>query len=237
VRRATAAVPYDPALAHEVPVAPIAPGAETAIHLRCLAVSTALSKYYVKNFITPEKVIDVLNAAGVRYLLAGAHGIGGWMNEGRTTQDVDVLVATRHLRAAVQALRKAFPRLTVKDTPVVTRFSDPATEQVVLDVMKPNQPLHRVAMRHAHRVETRKRQYYIPTLEYALAMKFAATVSPWRERKRKMRDAVDFAWIVEANPEVDLQKLAQLGERVYRGGGKEIVDMVRRVRAGEPLEL
>jgi len=237
VRRATAAVPYDSALAHEVPVTPIAPGSELAIHLQCLAVSTALSKYYVKNFITPEKVIDVLNAAGVRFMLAGAHGIGGWMNEGRTTQDVDVLVATRHLRAAVQALRSAFPRLLVNDTPVVTRFADPTTGKVVLDVMKPNQPLHRIAMRHAHRVETRKRVYYIPTLEFALAMKFAATVSPWRERKRKMRDAVDFAWIVEANPDIDMGKLAQLGERVYPGGRKEIVEMVRRIRAGEGLEL
>jgi hypothetical protein len=230
-------VPYDPALAHEVPVASIVPGTEAAVHLQCLAISTALSKYYVKKFITPEKVIDVLNAAGVRFMLAGAHGIGGWMNEGRTTQDVDVLVATRHLRAAVQAVHEAFPRLTINDTPFVTRFAEPTTGKVVLDVMKPNQPLHRVAMRHAHRIETPKRVYHIPTLEFALAMKFAATVSPWRERKRKMQDAVDFAWIVEANPVIDLTKLAQLGERVYPGGGREIVEMVRRVRAGERLEL
>jgi Nucleotidyl transferase AbiEii toxin, Type IV TA system len=231
------AAAWDPALAHEVPVAPIAPGTETAVHLQCLAISTALSRHYVKRFITPEKVIDVLNAAGVRFMLAGAHGIGGWMNEARTTQDVDVLVATRHLRPAVQALRTAFPRLTVNDTPVVTRFAEPTTGKVVLDVMKPNQPLHRVAMRHAYRIQTPKRAYDIPTLEFALAMKFAATVSPWRERKRKMQDAVDFAWIVEANPVIDLGKMAQLGQLVYPGGGKEIVKMVRRVRAGERLEL
>src|SRR5581483_6428943 len=84
--RAAAPVKWDPDLAHEVPVAPIAPGTETAVHLQCLAISTALSRHYVKNFISPEAVIDVLNAAGVRFMLAGAHAIGGWMNEARTTQ-------------------------------------------------------------------------------------------------------------------------------------------------------
>jgi hypothetical protein len=213
------------------------PGTETAVHLQCLTISTALSRRYVRNFITPEAVIDVLTAAGVRFLLAGAHGIGGWMNEPRTTQDVDVLVATRHLRAAVKALRAAFPRLRLRDTPVVARFVDPETDRVVLDVMKPNQPLHRVAMRHAHRVETADRTYYIPSLEFALAMKFAAMVSPWRERRRKMQDAVDFVGIVQANPVISLAKLAKLGERVYSGGGKEILEMVRRVRAGERLDF
>jgi hypothetical protein len=228
---------WNPALAHEVPVAPIAPGTETAVHLECLAISTALSKYYVKNFITPERVIDVLNAAGVRFMLAGAHGIGSWTNQPRTTQDVDVLVATRYLKAAVQALQTAFPQLTVRDTPVVVRFADARTATVLLDVMKPNQPLHRVAMRNAHRIETRKRVYHIPSLEFALAMKFAAMVSPFRDRLTKMQDGVDFGRIVVANPTIQLAKLVNLGKRVYPRGGKEIVEMVRRVRAGERLEL
>jgi hypothetical protein len=43
--------------------------------------------------------------------------------------------------------------------------------------------------------------------------------------------------IVDANPKIDLDKLASLGELVYGGGGKEIVEMVRRVRAKEKLLL
>ena len=72
------AVAWDAALAHEVPVAPIAPGTETAVHLQCMAISTALSRYYVKHFITPEKVIDVLNAAGttVGTVKLGPQGAG-----------------------------------------------------------------------------------------------------------------------------------------------------------------
>lgn len=77
---------WDPELAHEMPVAVLAPGTETAVRHQSLAISTALSKYYVKHFIGPEAVIDVLNAAGVRFMLAGAHAIGGWTNELRTTR-------------------------------------------------------------------------------------------------------------------------------------------------------
>jgi hypothetical protein len=234
--RPTAAA-WDPDLAHEVPVAVIAPGTETAVHLRCLAISTALSRHNVANYIAPEAVIDVLNAAGVRFLLAGAHALGGWMNEPRNTQDVDVLVAARHVRPAIRALQAAFPHLQLRDTPVVARFTDPKTNRVVIDVMKPNQPLHRVALRYAHPVRVGKRTYNIPTLEYALAMKFAAMVSPYRERLRKTQDGVDFGRIVVANPVIDLTKLAKLGERVYPGGGKEIIEMVRRVRSGEKLDL
>jgi hypothetical protein len=224
-------------LAHEVPIRPIAPGTETAVHLQCLRRSTAMARHYVANYISPEAVIDILNAAGVRFMLAGAHAISGWMNEARFTEDVDVLVMTRHIRLAIRTIQNAYPHLKLRDTPVVARFLDPGTKLVVLDVMKPNQALHRVALRHTHRIETEERVYLVPGLEFALAMKFAAMVSPRRERRKKMRDATDFLTIVQVNPTIDLPKLAKLGERVYPGGGKEVLDLVRRIRDGEPLTL
>jgi hypothetical protein len=228
---------WDPAQAHEVPAAVIRPGEETAVHVRNLATSTALSRHYVMNFIPPEDVIDVLNAAGVRFLLAGAHAIGGWTNRPRTTEDVDVLVAARHVRAAVRAIRAAYPHLQLRDTPVVARFADPETGKIVIDVMKPNQPLYRVALRYAHPIETADRAYHIPSLEFALAMKFAAMVSPRRDRGKKLFDAGDFVNMVKANPEIDMAKLATLGARVYPGDGAEIVELVRKARADEPFQI
>jgi hypothetical protein len=232
-----AAVAWDPDLAHEVLPAKIVPGTETAVHLQCLAISTALSKYYVKHFIAPEAVIDVLNAAGVRFMLADAHAIGGWTNEPRATDYVDILVATRHVRAAVRAIHAAFPRLELRDAPMVARFADPRTDKVVLDLMKANQPLFQGAMRHVRRIKTARRSYLVPNLELALAMKFAAMASHWRDRVKKIQDAFDFARMVQANPAIDHAKLAKLGERVCPGGGKEILELVRRIRDGEPLTL
>jgi hypothetical protein len=44
-------------------------------------------------------------------------------------------------------------------------------------------------------------------------------------------------YMVEANPDIEMKKLSELGDLVYPGGGKEIQEMVRRVRAGEILQL
>ncbi len=71
----------------------------------------------------------------------------------------------------------------------------------------------------------------------ALAMKFAPMVSLNRADYKKYGDAGDFIRIVNVNPAINLEKLAELGDLVYRGRGKEIVEKVRQVRAGEKLRL
>jgi hypothetical protein len=207
------------------------------IHSISLATSTALSDYYVPNFIPPLEVIRVLNVVGVRFMLVGAHGIGGWMQKPRTTQDVDVLVAARGHKKAVNALLAAFPDLVAEDNEVVTRLRDPDTNLVRIDVMKPNQPLFREVIKHMHPVTSEGQTYNIPTLEAALAMKFAPMISLNRADEDRYQDAHDFMYIIKSNPEIDLQQLAAFGKLVYPSGDAEIVELVRKVRAGEKLIL
>jgi hypothetical protein len=207
------------------------------IHVQSLATSSALSEYYVPNLITPLEVIRVLNAIRVKFMLVGVHGLGGWTREPRATKDVDVLVAARGHRKAVQALLEAFPHLQAEDHEVVTRFLDPETDTVIIDVMKANQPLYRDALKHTHTVESGGQKYLVPSLEMALAMKFSAMISLTRSDDKKHYDAGDFIRMVKANPDIDLEKLHTLGQLIYNGGGDEIVENVRKVRAGEKLVL
>lgn len=207
------------------------------IHAQSLATSSALSEYYVPNLITPLEVIRVLNTAKVRFMLLGAHGLGGWMGKPRATEDVDVLVGTRGHKKAVRALLAAFPHLQADDHEVVTRLRDPETRTVVIDVMKTNQPLYRDALKHAHAVESGGQRYHIPSLELALTTKFAAMISLTRADRDKFQDVRDFMYIVDMNPNIDLAKLHALGQLVYNDGGDEIVEKVRQVRAGEKLLL
>jgi hypothetical protein len=86
-------------------------------------------------------------------------------------------------------------------------------------------------------VTTGKETYRVPTLEMALTCKFAPMISLARVDKKKLVDAADFIDIVEKNADIDLEKLEELGEVVYHGGGKEILELVRRVCSGEKLEL
>jgi hypothetical protein len=185
--------------------------------------------------ISPADVITMLNEAGVRFVLMGNYGITGWRGEQRATEDVDILVRTRDQRKAVRAIHEAFPRLQVVDSAVVTRFLDPVTAIPLIDLMKPNQPLFKVAFRQTVLVEE---GYRIPNLEFALACKFAAMVSPYRAVKKKHLDAADFISIVEKNLSAIRQpRLRRLGERVYQGGGAEIIRLVEDAKAGRRLEF
>lgn len=207
------------------------------IHAQSLATSSALSEYYVPNLIAPLEVIRVLNAAKLRFMLLGVHGLSGWTGEPRATKDVDVLVATRGHNKAVHALLTAFPHLKAEDHQVVTRLRDPESGTILIDVMRPNQPLYQDALNHTHPVESGGQKYLVPSLEMALAMKFSAMISPNRSDDKKHFDAGDFIRIVRANPDIDLEKLHALGQLIHTGGGDELVENVRKVRAGEKLIL
>jgi hypothetical protein len=207
------------------------------IHGFTLRQSVTITGFFMPDLIEPQSVIGVLNRAGVRFMLLGAYAIAGWTRQARATEDVDVLVAARSHKKAVAALLAAFPHLSSEDHEVVTRFRDPESGIVVIDVMKPNQPLYREALKHTHPVESDGQTYSIPSLELALAMKFSAMISLTRSDDKKHYDAGDFIRVVKSNPDIDLKKLHVLGQMVYNGGGAEVIEMVRCVRAGEKLLL
>lgn len=105
---------------------------------RSLATSTALSKHYHPMIITPIEVVRALNRAKVRFTLVGAHALGGWTHRPRTTDDVDVVVAARHVKRAVGGLIAAYPQLVAAELPIVVRLRDGENGPTLVDVMKPN---------------------------------------------------------------------------------------------------
>ena len=195
------------------------------IHVQSLESSTALSAYYIPNFIPPQEVLRILNATSVRFLLLGTHALGGWMRKPRTTTDVDILVGMRWHKKAAHALLTAFPQLQAEEHEDETRLRDTETGQVLIDVMKTNQSLYRHAFKHTHLVEWDDQKFRIPSLELALAMKFLAMISVSRAYADKHCDAGDFIGMVQSNYGIDSRKLHALGQLVYNGGGDEIVRM------------
>ena len=177
--------------------------------------------------IQPKEVIKVLNKAKVKFTLVGAHGIAGWLEQPRASQDVDVIVHSGH-KAAVQAIHRAFPELTAVDATVVTRFIDPATKLAVIDLMRPQSDLHEAVRNYSVPVG---KSHCVPSLDMALALKFAAIESPNREVNKKRQDKVDFVSMVYAHgDEVAEDILFSLGEMVRSGGGKEILELVKEAR-------
>ena len=211
-------------------------------HLQALQLSSMLTARWYRmgrfpdaTMYDPETVIRVLNKAKIKFVLMGTHGIVGWRSETRSTHDVDVLVAWKDYQKAVRVIHTAFPELEMADWKVVTRFKDQVTGNIVIDVMKPADDLFRVAFRYTVAV---KRSHQIPDLEMAIAAKFAAMISPRREQRKKFVDANDFIDMVDHNQDViDLGKLKRLADKVYKGGGAEILKMVADIKAGRQIKI
>ncbi len=206
-----------------------------AEHARCILNSATLSKWQVKHMIPLQEVLAVLNGAGVEFVLAGAHAIGGYTKKPRATMDVDVVVAPKSHRKAMRAVQEAFPHLNVRDLQVVTRFIDPTANEAVIDLMKPTDALLKTIFDNSVRVKLEGQPARIPDLEMAAATKFAAMVGVYRKAADKHMDAGDFIRILEANPKLDVARLARLCDLVYAGGGAEVRGLVDAVRQGKPL--
>lgn len=207
------------------------------VHDNHLQRSAFLSSFQVAKAILPLEVIRVLNRAKVRFVLVGAYGLAGWRREPRATEDVDIVVAARYVKKAASVLLAAYPHLEAVDLPVVVRLRERGTGNVFIDIMKPMQQPYREVFKHTHEVTSEGQTYRVPSLEMAIVMKFSAMTSLYRADKDKHQDAHDFILMVENNPDFDKDKLAELGSLMYPDGGKDVVEMARKVLAGEKLVL
>jgi hypothetical protein len=212
---------------------------DSSRHVRGLGISSELTQIYRDMYkpsaamVTPTDVIRLLNRAKVKFILMGTHGISGWRSEPRATQDVDVLIRKSDHSKAVKAVQKAYPDLIREELPVVTRFLDPLDKKPVIDLMKPEEDLYREAFKDPVRVG---KTHFIPNLEVALACKYAAMVSQWRDSEKKYLDAADFISMVKArHDQIAHDVLFSLGEMVRNGGGREIQQLVEEARSGRLL--
>lgn len=218
---------------------------DDAVQLSCFLEKQFRSQWSDRMAASPVdlyQIVRTLTQKRIRFVLTGAHGIGGWTGRPRSTHDVDILVKGGRTQArAVSALRALYPELEVRDFAGVTAFFLPGEKESVLDVTYP----HRADLEEtlADPVWTENEEhglrYRVPSLEAALANKYGAMLTPTREQQKRMQDAVDFGWMVkhsldEGQQPINLTKLEALGEKVWPGGGgKELLRLVEQVKAGE----
>lgn len=204
-------------------------------HAEYLAKAEQLSRIQVKGMLGPLDVIRVLQREKISFVLVGAYGLVGWRKRARATEDVDLVVALKQVKKAVRVLQAAFADLDAEEHEVVVRLRNRQTGTVVIDVMKPIQPPYVDIFKYTHKVVEEGIEYRVPSVEFALATKFAALISLSRMDEDKYLDAHDFALISKVNPDVDFDVLAAIGDSIFPGGGKEIVEKVEQARAGQRL--
>ncbi len=223
----------------------------TAKHARAVRLSAEITQTQWWLMKKPEpakielrKILQTLTKKRIPFVLTGAHAIGGWTGDPRTTHDVDVLVkAGRNHSRAVKALQELYPHLEVRTFFGVTAFFVPGEKKSVIDVTYPHRDDIVETLAHPIWIEDAGLKYRIPALEAALANKYGAMLALNRDPYKRMQDAVDFSKMVQHSfePEqqsIALERLRELGEKVWPGGGgDEILGVVELVKRGGILNL
>jgi hypothetical protein len=194
--------------------------------------------------VTPQEVIDCMLEADIKnWVLMGLHGYVGYLPMPRATQDVDVMVPYSQRKRAADAVAARWPMLTRVELPQVIRFVDTTDldpdghPKPVIDVMNPWSPFQETILKE-HVLHDKKTGSRYPTVEAALASKYAALVSPNRSRDKKEYDAGDFRKIVRANHErIDRESLSKLCNQVWEHGGDEVLRFIELTLTDQPLPI
>jgi hypothetical protein len=203
-----------------------------------------LSAQYRSMFSMPEidlrKILMSLQTKKIPFVLTGAHGFAVWTGRPRATHDVDILVkAGPSFSRALRAIQTLFPELEVRNSLGVASFFVVGEKLSVIDVMEPFRADLTETLDTAIGVEDHGASFHIPTLETALTNKYAASRSPDRDSVERAMDVIDAYWMIrhsldQGRTPIDLERLAELGELVWPGGGgAEIIKFVEEAKAGK----
>jgi hypothetical protein len=203
-----------------------------------------LTAQYRRMFGMPDidlkKIVAALRAKKIPFVLTGAHGIATWTGRPRSTHDVDILVKMgRNHARAVKAIQQLYPDLEMRTFFGVSAFFVPGEKQSVIDVTYPHRLDNAQTLATAITGEVQGIKVRIPTLEAALANKYGVALALNRDAGKRSQRMVDFYQMVrhsmdEGRDPIDMERLAELGELVWPGGGgKEIVQFVDDAKAGK----
>jgi hypothetical protein len=205
----------------------------------------SLWRSHVPSPVDVYVILKTLRQKRIPFVLTGGFSIGGWTGRPMSTQDVDILVkAGRNYGRTVNTIQSLYPQLEARPFPGFTAFLLQGESLSVIDVIYP----HRADLEEtlAMPVWTENREqglrYRVAALEAILTNKYGAMITPTREIAQRMQDIADFSLMVthssdEGRQPIDMPLLEKLGEKVRPGGGREILRMVARVKAGHALSL
>jgi len=210
-------------------------------HIENLRKSYELSSQQIEDAVNPLEVAVIFDNEQVSYVLIGGHMLAFYTGTVRATIDVNVIVGSVDFGRAVEVIGKAYTQLQHTDrTHHVTYDSKRAGagDPERIDLVKDDFPLFsEIVQRYCHIIKASKYTVKIPTIEAAIALKFAAAISPNRSDENKPVDNADLLKLVRSREGLDNSALVRLGDLVYSGGGKELASIVEDIQAGKMISL
>lgn len=203
--------------------------------------SYELSSQQVKDAVNPLEVAALFEKEKMSYVLIGGHMLSYYTGTARATVDVDFIIGWADFGRATEAVRKAYSHFRQNDKVYHITYDSQNSaggDPERVDLVKDGFPLFRAVV-EKYSVEIKKGQQIvkIPTIEAAIALKFAASISPNRGDENKPVDNADLLRLIRTTFSLDEKVLAALGDLVYKGGGKELVSIVGDIRSGKTVRL
>jgi hypothetical protein len=200
-----------------------------------------LSRQQVEDAVNPSEVAAIFEREKVSYALIGGHMVSFYTGNARATVTVDFIVGGAHFARAAKAIDKAYSQFKQNGRVYHVTYDSKKggpTDAERIDLVRDGFPLFReVVTRYCHAVKTDSHTVKIPTIEAAIALKFAASISPNRGVENKPVDNADLLRLIRSTLRIDDKVLLTLGDFIYRGGGKELIALVADIRAGKPVRL
>lgn len=210
-------------------------------HIDNLQKSFELSSQQVEDAVNPLEVAALFEKELVSYVLIGGHMLSFYTGTARATVDVDFIIGGADFTRAAKAIDKAYSQFKHNDRIYHVTYDSKKSgikDPERIDLVKDGFPLFReVVQRYCHTIRASKHTVKVPTVEAAIALKFAASISPNRGDENKPVDNADLLRLVRSRGNLDITALAKLGDLVYRGGGKELVSIVEDIRSGKSVSL
>ena len=157
----------------------------------------------------PSQVAKLLNAAGIDFVIIGAHALGVHTKEPRATADVDVVVSD--VPEAVKALRNIRPNTKVLDLGAAVGKRIATSKGIELvDILLPTGGVRGELFKNRIKITLDGQSASIPTLSAMLALKWLAMFSPSRKGSKQIIDRGDFIQLIETHPTANLVAVAKL---------------------------
>src|SRR5207248_8987269 len=116
-----------------------------------------------------------------------------------------------------------------------TDLRDKETQKVAIRVLKPLDRLYQQTLRRTYSFRWKGRCFRVPSLEMALVLTYVPMMTLPRHAPEKYLNAHDFIRAAGANLDVDLKKMASIAAVVCPGSRDDLLEKIKRARAGEPL--
>jgi len=202
--------------------------------------SFELSNQQIDDAVNPLEVAALFESKNVSYVLIGGHMLSYYTGTARATVDVDFIIGGADFERASKAINKAYAQFKRHNRVYHVTYDTKkhAKDPERIDLVKDGFPLFKaVIQKYCVTLRAKKQVVKIPTIEAAIALKFAASISPNRGDENKPIDNADLMRLIRTTPKLNEQALLALGELVYSGGGKELAAVVNDVRQGKTISL